>query len=120
MTVNRSKQPIVELSEAFIYLMEEQPELFTPEDREDLAKKDWSDDADELGDQIYEWSSPRRNIYSAVLEKLSGRDNARLPGDGKTAPQPKPEDYKPMLLNAIQRNSVEKSDGTQTANSRQQ
>lgn len=102
----------MKLPEAFISLIEEQPELFTPEDREDLSKKDWSDDADELGDQIYEWSSVRKNIYNAALEKLSGRDNDRLPGDGTTAPKSQPEDYKPMLLNAIQRNLGSVSTGT--------
>ncbi|MEM7553355.1 MAG: hypothetical protein AAF378_04515 [Cyanobacteria bacterium P01_A01_bin.84] len=94
----------MDLPEAFISLIEEQPELFTSENRKDLAQQQWSDNADELGDQIFEWASARKNIYEAALEKLSGRDNDRLPGDGKTAPKPKPEDYKSMLLNAIQRN----------------
>ena len=110
----------MDLPEAFISLIEEQPELFTPEDEEDLRQQKWSDNADELGDQIYEWSSARENIYEAALKKLSGRENDRLPGDGKTAPKPKPEDYKSMLLNAIQRNLVDGSDSTQTANSGKQ
>lgn len=108
------------LPEAFISLIEEQPELFTPENREELLQKEWSDDADEFGDQTFEWLSTKENIYEAALKKLSGRDNDRLTGDGKTAPKPKPEDYKSMLLNAIQRNLVDGSDGTQTANSGKQ
>lgn len=96
----------MDLPEAFISLIEEQPELFSPEDREDLRQQKWSDNADELGDQIYEWSSARENIYEAALKKLSGRDNDRLPGERTTAPEPKPEDYQFMLLNAIQRNLV--------------
>ena len=100
------------LHEAFISIVSEQPELFSTEDREDLVQQNWSDDVDELGDQIYNWASIRENIYDAALERLSGKENDRsgelpdidrLSGNGTKAPKIKPEDYKPMLLNAIHR-----------------
>jgi hypothetical protein len=107
--------------EAFISVINEQPELFSTEDREDLAQQKWSDDIDELEDQIFEWSYARENIYDAALKSLSGKENDRnnrLPGNGTKAPEIKPEDYKPMLLNAIHRSFNTPQPATAATNSR--
>lgn len=113
------------LHEAFISVINEQPELFSPEDRQDLIEQSatWSDDKEQLGNQIYEWAEARDNIYDAALDRLSSKDNdkslpagVRLPGQGTKAPEIKPEDYRPMLLNAIHRNLASKPQATTSSN----
>lgn len=113
------------LHEAFISVIAEQPELFSPADRQDLIEKSstWSDDKEQLGNQIYEWVSTRNNLYDAALDRLSSKDNdksfvgkIRLPGQGTKAPEIKSEDYKPMLLNAIHRNLASQPQATASSN----
>lgn len=92
---------------SFITLIEEQPELFAPEDYQDLTQQvaTWSDDKDNIEDAIVDWTEARQPIRDA-LEVLSVREKERknrLPGNGKSAPVLKEKDYKPMLLNAIHR-----------------
>ena len=85
--------------ESFIELIEEQPQLFTEEDRQDLCQQRWSNDKDEIEDKIIEWAKPRARIYTA-LTNLSIKK--RLPGDGKTPPR-KESEYQPLLQNTIHR-----------------
>ena len=102
----RSKQDIMSFHEAFISTVDEQPELFSLEDREDLVQQNWSDEPKEISNQTFQWAYARKNIYDAAIERLSGKENDRrdrLSGNGTKAPEIKPEDYKPMLLNAIHR-----------------
>ena len=109
------------LHKAFISTIAEQPELFSPEDSQDLLEQapTWSEDEVELGNQIYKWAKARKNIYGAALDRLSNKDSdksfsgdVRLPGSGTKAPEIKPQDYKPMLLNAIHRNLVNQPQAT--------
>lgn len=105
------------ISEAFIILIEEQPELFTPQDRKDLEQQavNWSEDEEQLKNEISNWIKPRKHICDStrkIYQKLPKQEGLRLPGDGKSAPKIKPEDYKQTLLNAIHRNL---SDFTQAA-----
>jgi hypothetical protein len=109
------------LNEVFINIINQQPELFSPKDREDLIKQaqTWSEDPEAMGDRIYQWTSARKDIYSAALKNLSGKANDhsdRLPGNS-TAPKIDPQDYKPMLLNAIHR-SFNTTPQTATATSK--
>lgn len=95
-----------EIVSDFINVIVNQLELFSDEDREDLAQKTWSDNVDELEDEIIDWYATRESIASAAMKSLSGKESDRgdrLPGNGTKAPEIKPEDYKPMLLNAIHR-----------------
>lgn len=95
-----------EIASDFITVIVNQPELFSDEDREDLAQRTWSNDIDKLEDEIFEWYATRESISTAAMKNLSGKENDRsdrLPGSGTKAPKIKPEDYKPMLLNAIHR-----------------
>ena len=116
-----------EIVSDFINVIENQPELFSDEDREDLAQKTWSDNIDELEDEIFDWYETRESIASAAMKNLSGKENDRsgelpdidrLPGNGTKAPEIKPEDYKPMLLNAIHRSFSTSQTTTVTTNSR--
>ncbi|MEM7553352.1 MAG: DUF1822 family protein [Cyanobacteria bacterium P01_A01_bin.84] len=66
------------LPEAFIALIEEQPELFTPEDREKLARQQWSEDLDELENQVYGCLSSKEDVYETALKRLSFRDKDRV------------------------------------------
>lgn len=85
--------------ESFIQLIEQQPELFTEEDREYLRQQEWSKDKDDIENEIMEWAKPKLPIYTALTD-LSIRD--RLPGDGK-APPKKESEYQPLLQNTIHR-----------------
>ncbi|MEM7590141.1 MAG: DUF1822 family protein [Cyanobacteria bacterium P01_A01_bin.83] len=97
------------LYEAFISIINEQPELFSPEDKKDLLGKSstWSKDLDKLGNKIYEWVSVRENIYDAMLDFLVSSEDAReryhLPGNKQTS-KIKSENYKQELLDAIHKN----------------
>lgn len=97
------------LHEAFISVINEQPELFSPEDKKDLLEQSstWSADLDELGNKIYEWASVRENIYDAILEFLVSSEDSReryhLPGNKQTS-KIKSENYKQELLDAIHKN----------------
>ncbi len=92
-----------EIVNDFINAIEQQPELFSIDDKEDLIQRTWSDNIDELEDEILDWYDTRESIASAAMKSLSGQESDRLPGNGTKAPEIKPEDYKPMLLNAIHR-----------------
>jgi hypothetical protein len=91
--------------DAFVNVIEQQPELFATEDRQDLAEKSstWSNEPEKLDNKIGQWLRARPNIRTAALKSLSFKDSDKLPGNGTKAPAIKPEDYKPMLLNAIHR-----------------
>ncbi len=52
--------------ESFIQLIEQQPELFTEEDREYLRQQEWSKDKDDIENEIMEWAKPRAAIYTAL------------------------------------------------------
>lgn len=96
---------------SFVTLIEEQPELFSTEDYQDLTRQvaTWSDDKDDIENAIVDWTEARQLIRDALdaLNVLSVREKEtskeRLPGNGKSAPVLKEKDYKPMLLNAIHR-----------------
>ncbi|MDJ0535451.1 MAG: hypothetical protein QNJ70_23690 [Xenococcaceae cyanobacterium MO_207.B15] len=85
--------------ESFIQLIERQPELFTEEDRQDLCHMRWSNDKDEIENEIIEWAKPRASIYGA-LTNLSIKK--RLHGEGKIPPR-KESEYQPLLENTIHR-----------------
>jgi hypothetical protein len=92
---------------SFVTLIEEQPELFSPKDSQDLQQRvaNWSADKDDLEDAIANWIEARQPIRDA-LNVLSAKEKERknlLPGNGKSAPTLKEKDYKPMLINAIHR-----------------
>ena len=94
--------------DAFINVIEQQPELFSSNDRQDLVEKSstWSNEPEKLDNSIGQWLKARPNIRTVALKSLSGQESDRsdrLPGNGTKAPEIKPEDYKPMLLNAIHR-----------------
>jgi hypothetical protein len=91
--------------DGFINIIEQQPELFSNEDRQDLVEKfsTWSNEPEKLDNNIGQWLKARPSIRIAALKNLSAKENDRLPGNGTKAPEIKPEDYKPMLLNAIHR-----------------
>ena len=94
--------------DGFINVIEQQSELFSTEDRQDLVEKSatWSHEPEKLDNNIGQWLRARPNIRTAALKSLSFKDYDKLPGNGTKAPEIKPEDYKPMLLNAIHRNLV--------------
>ena len=94
------------IQEALIILIEEQPEVFSRQDQQDLAKQavSWSEEEKELGNQISDWLEARQKLYESALQISKKLRLERLPGDGKSVPKIKPEDYKPMLINAIHRN----------------
>ena len=103
------------LHEGFISAIEQQPELFSTEDREELVEQSpaWSEDLEELDGNVYQWLQTRPNIYNAALKNLSSKESDRsknlpfeehLAGDGISAPQINPDDHKATLLNAIHRN----------------
>ncbi|MEM8677593.1 MAG: hypothetical protein AAGF83_27595 [Cyanobacteria bacterium P01_G01_bin.67] len=116
-----------EIVNDFIKVIEQQPELFSVDDKEDLRQRTWSDDTDELEDEILDWYETRDSIASAAMKNLSSKDNdksfageIRLPGNGTKAPEIKPEDYKPMLLNAIHRSFDNVSQTTTTVSTNSQ
>lgn len=103
------------LHEGLISAIEQQPELFSKEDREDLVKQSsaWSEDSEELNGNVYQWLQTRPNIYRAALKNLSSKKSdrqeqlpikSRLAGDGTNPPPINTKDHKATLLNAIHRN----------------
>jgi hypothetical protein len=93
--------------EGLIGLVEEQPELFSAEDRADLEQQSATlpDNIDDMARSLVVWSKARPAIHTALksLSSQTREGKARLPGDGTTAPKIKPEDYKQMLLNMMHR-----------------
>ncbi|MCC0179851.1 hypothetical protein I4641_23210 [Waterburya agarophytonicola K14] len=114
---------------SLLNIIEQQPEIFSPEDRQDLIEQSstWSDEPKQFVNSANKWLDARPNIYDAALRSLSSKDNdksfsgeIRLPGNGTKAPEIKPEDYKPMLLNAIHRSfgNVSQTTATVSTNNR--
>lgn len=102
------------LYKGFELAIKKQPELFSAEDREDLLEcsSAWSEDSEELNDNVYQWLQTRPDIYQAALRELSreegGRSKSlpveeRLAGDGTSAPPNNTSDHKTTLLNEIHR-----------------
>lgn len=98
------------LHEGFISAIEQQPELFSTEDRAELVEQSpaWSEDSEELDGDVYQWLQSRPNIYNAALKNLSSKERdrtieSRLAGNGTSAPPTNPNDHKATLLNAIHR-----------------
>ena len=112
------------LHEGFISAIEQQPELFSTEDREELVEQSsaWSEDSEELDGDVYQWLQTRSNIYNAALKNLSSKESDRsnhLPvkrtsGDGISAPQTNSNRHKATLLNAIYRSFDNLSPKTKT------
>lgn len=90
--------------ESFVTLMEQQPELFTADDLQDLMQKvpNWSDDKDDLEDAIVKWLEARPRINEALTSPAT-KAKKRLGGDAQKAPPIPEEDWKPFLLNTIHR-----------------
>ena len=86
--------------ESFIELIDRQPELFTEEDRQDLRQQKWSQDKDEIENEIMEWAKPRDSIYGTLTDLYISKN--RLPGEGKTLPR-KESEYQPLLEDTIHR-----------------
>jgi hypothetical protein len=94
----------------FIDLLQKQPDLFSAEDRVELEVlcPTWPNDYQEIADAIAIWSESRPAIYEQLVAMPERESNweseLKLPGKGNSVPQPKPEEYKGQLLNAIHRN----------------
>ena len=84
-----------EIVQDFIDVIEQHPELFSPEDRYYLVNRDWSSNVDEIEDVVLEYQETRSNIASAALKTLSSKGKSR---------EYSSEDYRDMLINAIRRN----------------
>ncbi len=90
--------------ESFVTLIEQKPELFTDEDRQDLIQQapNWSDDKDDLKDEIVRCLE-ERPIINEALKSPSTKARNRLGGEGQKAPPIEKEDWKPILINCIHR-----------------
>ncbi|MDJ0574976.1 MAG: hypothetical protein QNJ65_07395 [Xenococcaceae cyanobacterium MO_234.B1] len=66
MNIFLAEQAMYDYFESFIQLIEQQPELFTEEDREYLRQQEWSKDKDDIENEIMEWAKPRAAIYTAL------------------------------------------------------
>ncbi len=99
----------IQTIEDFIYLWENQPDLFSAEDGVELEGlcPTWPNDYQEIADAIAGWIESRPAIYetlAAMPERESNWESElKLPGKGNSVPQPKPEEYKDQLLNALHR-----------------
>lgn len=99
---------MVNYFQSFIQLIEERSDLFTEEDRNSLRQQQWSNDRDDMEDEIVTWAKPRTSIYQALTDFAN--HSSRLPGDGKAAPPVKEEEYPSLLKNAIHRCFSESED----------
>lgn len=109
---------------SFLSVIEQQPEIFSLEDRQDLIEQSatWSSEPKLFVNSASKWLRARPDIRTAAMKNLSSKDNDksfffdnRLPGNGTKAPEVKPEDYKPILLNAIHRSFGAVAQTTATA-----
>ncbi|MEM7581071.1 MAG: hypothetical protein AAF316_14740 [Cyanobacteria bacterium P01_A01_bin.80] len=105
--------------DAFIYLLNKQPNLFSPESITNLEQliNHTSDDLEKLSTVIAGWYQKHPQIMDAQLALLSqySSTSARGPGSSTLNPNiPKHQNNKESLLNAIQQSSEStKSDDKQ-------
>lgn len=104
---------MTKMLDSLIKVIEQQPELFSDETRQDLIEQSptWSDEPKELNNSAGKWLRANPDIRAAAMKNLSSKEQERRLF-GKTSlstsdiqtPEIKPEDYKEVLLNAIHRN----------------
>lgn len=94
-----------EIASDFIYVIRQNPELFSPDDIQDLKQRTWSDNEDLLEDEILDWYETREDIASAAMKNLSSKENERKVFlDDETQA---PESYKQILVKVIQQSFAE-------------
>lgn len=85
----------------FIALLENQPDLFSPEERADLLQLEATlpKDVKLLSNALATWCKSRPKISKELFP--DAQSQTRLPGKGTSVPQPKPEEYNEIVRNAI-------------------
>ena len=106
---NWSEQAMFIDLESFVVLVEQNPELFNAEDLHDLKQNvpHWSDDKDDLEDEIFEWLKTRPRIKKEIdkLSVIASESNKkRYPGSYEDCPKEiplNPENWKSNVINAV-------------------
>jgi hypothetical protein len=90
----------IAILDAFLRLIEENPEAIENYHELHQQVNGWSDDVDELADRVAEYCQGNSDLHES-LKSMLGNEQDRLPGNATKAPSLQPEDYKYTILNTM-------------------